>query len=88
MTKLKTLRFRWLLFTRDLGLSTNKISIGYDPIGQLTSWSGTESSGELRHNEQLAYAFDAVGNLHTRTNDALVQTFTVDPHMGSVKNGA
>jgi RHS repeat-associated protein len=65
--------------TRDLGLTTNNISIGYDPVGQLTSWNGTETGGALRHNERLGYAFDAAENLHIRTNDALVQTFTVDP---------
>ncbi len=65
--------------TRNLGLTTNTVSIGYDGIGEITSWTGKESSGTLRHNEQLAYAYDAAGNLHTRTNDALIQTFNVDP---------
>ena len=64
--------------TRNLGLTTNTVSIGYDGIDEITSWTGKESSGTLRHNEQLAYAYDAAGNLHTRTNDALVQTFNVD----------
>ena len=64
--------------TCNLGLTTNSVSIGYDGIDQLTNWSGKESGGALRHNEQLAYAYDAAGNLHTRTNDALIQTFNVD----------
>ncbi len=64
--------------TRQLGLTTNSVAIGYDGIDEVTSWSGKESSGTLRHNEQLAYAYDAAGNLHTRTNDALIQTFNVD----------
>ncbi len=64
--------------TRNLGLTTNTVSIGYDGIDELTSWSGKEAGGTLRHNEQLAYAYDAAGNLLTRTNDALVQTFTAD----------
>ena len=64
--------------TRNLGLTTNTVAIGYDAIDQLTNWSGRESGGTLRHNEQLAYGYDASGNLRTRTNDALVQTFTVD----------
>jgi RHS repeat-associated protein len=64
--------------TRNLGLTTNTVAIGYDGIDQLTSWSGKETNGVLRHNEQLAYAYDAAGNLNIRTNDALVQTFNVD----------
>ena len=63
---------------RELGLTTNKVSIGYDPIGQLTNWSGAEANLALRHNEQLAYSYDSAGNLQMRTNDALVQTFVVD----------
>lgn len=64
--------------TNELGVATNIVSVGYDPIGQLTSWSGTEAGGALRHNEQLGYAYDAAGNLHLRTNDALIQTFNTD----------
>jgi RHS repeat-associated protein len=64
--------------TRNLGLTTNTVAIGYDGVGQLTSWSARESSETLRHNEQLAYAYDAAGNLNIRTNDALVETFGVD----------
>ena len=64
--------------TRQLGLTTNTVTVGYDGIDQLTTWSAREANGSLRHNEQLAYAYDAAGNLHTRTNDALVQTFNVD----------
>ena len=64
--------------TRELGLTTNTVTVGYDPIEQVISWSARESDGSLRHNEQLAYAYDAAGNLHIRTNDALVQTFNVD----------
>ncbi len=65
--------------TRELGLATNGASIGYDGIGELTNWSGTNApGGHLRHNEQLAYQYDAGGNLIVRTNDALVQTFAVD----------
>jgi RHS repeat-associated protein len=64
--------------TRNLGLTTNSVAIGYDGIDQITNWSGQETNGSLRHNEQLAYAYDAAGNLNIRTNDALIQTFTVD----------
>jgi RHS repeat-associated protein len=64
--------------TRNLGLMTNSAAVGYDDIGQLTSWIAKEASGTLRLNEQLGFGFDAADNLHSRTNGALVQTFTVD----------
>jgi RHS repeat-associated protein len=64
--------------TRELGLTTNTVAVGYDPINQMSSWTAKEASGATRHNEQLGYGYDAAGNLNLRTNDALVQTFTVD----------
>jgi len=64
--------------TRKLGLTTNTVAVGYDGINQPANWSAKEAAGTLRHNEQEAYAYDAAGNLHIRTNDALVQTFNVD----------
>ena len=64
--------------TRNLGLTTNYVNIGYDPIEEVTNWSAREFSGELRHNEQLGYGYDNAGNLNVQTNDALIQTFTVD----------
>ena len=64
--------------TRNLGLTTNSVAIGYDNIGQLNSWTAAESGGAARLNEQLGYGYDAADNLHLRTNGTLVQTFTVD----------
>jgi hypothetical protein len=64
--------------TRQLGLSTNTVSAGYDGIGELASWTGKEPGGAPRRNEQLGYGYDAAGNLQSRTNGALVQTFTDD----------
>ena len=64
---------------RDFGLTTSSSAIGYDAIGQLTSWSAKESNGSLRQNEQLGFGYDSSDNLHLRTNGALVQTFIVDP---------
>ncbi|MDB6065219.1 MAG: repeat protein, partial [Pedosphaera sp.] len=64
--------------TRNLGLTTNGVAVGYDNIGQLTSWSATETNGTLRLNEQLGYGYDKADNLNLRTNNALVQTFNVD----------
>jgi RHS repeat-associated protein len=65
--------------TRQLGLTTNIVTAGYDGIGELSFWTAKESSGTARQNEQLSYGYDAAGNLHTRTNGALNQTFTVNP---------
>jgi RHS repeat-associated protein len=64
--------------TRQLGLTTNTVSISYDPIAEVTSWTAKEANGTARQNEQLSYAYDAANNVHLRTNNALVQTFTVD----------
>ncbi len=64
---------------RNLGLTSSTVTIGYDNLGQLTSWSGAETSGGLlRQNEQLGFAYDAAHNLNIRTNGALLQTFNVD----------
>jgi hypothetical protein len=64
--------------TRQLGLTTNMVAVTNDGIGQLIGWGGSELGGAARANEQLAYGYDAAGNLHFRTNGALQQTFTVD----------
>lgn len=63
---------------RNLGLTSSTVTAGFDDLGQLTSWSAADTGGALRQNEQLGWAYDAAGNLHLRTNGALVQTFTVD----------
>lgn len=64
--------------TRNLGLTASTVNAGYDSVGELTSWNAAETNGETRLNEQLAWAYDAAGNLHLRTNGALIQTFGVD----------
>ncbi|HEV2327698.1 MAG TPA: RHS repeat-associated core domain-containing protein [Verrucomicrobiae bacterium] len=63
---------------RNLGLTSSSVRVGYDQIGQLTSWTAKETNGIARLNEQLSFGFDAADNLHFRTNGALGQTFTVD----------
>lgn len=63
---------------RNLGLTASSVTAGYDNIGQLTSWNAQETNGTSRLNEQLEYGFDAAGNLQSRTNGALAQTFNVD----------
>jgi len=50
----------------------------YDDIGQVKVAQGYETGGTARLQEQLGYAYDAAGNLNYRTNNALVQTFSVD----------
>jgi len=64
--------------TRNLGGTSSTLSLTYDAISQLTGWTATESNGIPRLNEQQAWAYDAAGNLHFRTNGGLAQTFTVD----------
>jgi RHS repeat-associated protein len=63
---------------RDFGLTNNSLTVGYDAVGQLVSWSAKESSGSLRLNEQLGFGFDKAHNLQSRTNGALIQTFNID----------
>ena len=41
--------------------------------------NGKENGGPLCAHKQFGYAYDAAGNLQYRTNNALIQTFTVDP---------
>jgi RHS repeat-associated protein len=66
--------------TRDLGLTNSSVTVGYDSVGQITSWQAREDlTGPLRLNEQLGWVYDAAGNLRYRTNGGLIQTFTTDP---------
>ena len=64
--------------TRFGGSTTNTVDYGYDPLGQLTSAKGREAGGTSRLQEQFGYAYDAAGNLQYRTNNALVQNFSVN----------
>lgn len=63
---------------RNLGLSSSTVTAGFDSIGQLISWNAKETGGASRLNEQLGWAYDAAHNLLRRTNNLLLQTFTVD----------
>ena len=54
------------------------MAAGYDGAGQLTRWNAAEANGTPRLNEQLGYSYDAAANLKQRTNNTLVQNFTVD----------
>jgi YD repeat-containing protein len=57
---------------------TNHWDYGYDVLGQLTSAKGFESSGASRAQEQLTYGYDLAGNLQSRTNNDMVQSFSVN----------
>jgi RHS repeat-associated protein len=63
---------------RNLGLTSSSVSVGYDNIGQITSWLAKETNGVPRLNEQLGLGYDSADNLHSRTNNLLTQTFNVD----------
>lgn len=73
-------------YTHDLtGLRTNvlrgdgtHVEYAFDGIGQLTNAVAFEPGGALRRNEDFQYAYDAGGNLQTRVNHTLTQTFGVD----------
>jgi RHS repeat-associated protein len=53
------------------------VDYGYDNIGQLTSAVGYEPDGTtVRGNENFGYSYDPAGNLATRNNNTLIQTFT------------
>jgi RHS repeat-associated protein len=54
------------------------VNYAYDKIGQLISAVGKDSGGTNRLHEQFGYGYDQADNLSLRTNNALVQTFSVD----------
>jgi RHS repeat-associated protein len=59
-------------------VSGEYLSYGYDSIGQLKTALGKESGGSTRLHEILGYNYDPAGNVKHRTNNALIQTFTVN----------
>ncbi len=64
---------------RQTRLAGDYVDYSYDGAGQLKTAVGKESGGGTsRALEQFGYAYDAGGNLQYRTNNALVQTFSVD----------
>jgi RHS repeat-associated protein len=65
--------------TRQTRLAGDYVDYTYDAAGQLKTALGKESGGATnRLAEQLGYVYDAGGNLQYRTNNALVQSFSVD----------
>lgn len=63
---------------RNLGLTSSSVAIGYDNIGQITSWLAKETNGIPRMNEQFGFGYDSADNLHSRTNNLLIQNFNAD----------
>jgi len=63
------------------------VNYAYDNISQLKTALGFEPGGTTnRLNEQFGYAYDAAGNLAYRTNNDLLQTFSVNSlnELGSI----
>jgi len=55
------------------------VNYTYDNMGELISATAKESGGATsRLQEQFGYAYDAAGNLNFRTNNALIQNFSVN----------
>ena len=63
---------------RNLGSTVSTVTVDYDNIGQITGWTAKEPDQSIRFNEKFGWTYDASGNLRTRANNALVQTFTND----------
>jgi RHS repeat-associated protein len=64
--------------TRAYRMNGVTVDYGYDNIGQLASAQGHEADSTLRLNENLAYTYDVSGNLASRTQNTLVQSFSSD----------
>jgi hypothetical protein len=55
------------------------VNYQYDAIGELKTAAGLESGGtSKRWDEQLGYVYDGAGNLNVRTNNTLLQQFSVN----------
>lgn len=66
--------------TATTNFAGNRWAYGYQQAGQLTAANGFESGGTVRAHEKFTYGYDAAGNLTARTNNALIQSFTVDSY--------
>jgi RHS repeat-associated protein len=81
---LNTLNYHGYDYNLD-GLRTNawrtdgsRANLDYDAIGQIVRFTGLESNGTPRLNENFGYGFDPAGNLFSRTNGTLIQSFLPD----------
>ena len=65
--------------TQQVFTAGNYMNYTYDSIGELKTALGDEPGGTTnRMQEQFGYFYDAAGNLNYRTNNALIQTYTVN----------
>jgi hypothetical protein len=64
--------------TRQTQTDGSRVDYTYDNIGQVRSAVGRELDGTLRLHENYGYAYDLAGNLMYRTNNAMVETFSVN----------
>ena len=65
--------------TNQTRLHGDYVTYTYDNAGELKTAQGKESGGSpSRLQEQFGYAYDAAGNLGNRTDNALVETFSVN----------
>src|SRR5580765_4973146 len=63
--------------TRHTRADGSYVSYGYDDLKQLVAAKGAESGGTRWH-EQFGYGYDGAGNLITRTNHSLIQSFALN----------
>jgi RHS repeat-associated protein len=64
--------------TRHTRIGGDFVDYTYDDIGQLRSAWAKEAGGTQRSNETLGYTYDSGANLLYRTNNALLEAFSVD----------
>jgi RHS repeat-associated protein len=65
--------------TNESRVEGSYVRYGYNAIGSLISAAGKEAGGVTnRLHEQFGYDYDAAGNLSKKTNNALVETFSVN----------
>ena len=64
--------------SRSVATANSSLALTYDPIGQLKAALGREADNTPRLHEQFGYSYDPAGNLNWRTNNALVQTLSVN----------
>ena len=64
--------------TNQTRLNGDYMTYTYDNAGQLKSALGSETNGAARWQERLGYAYDAASNLNYRTNNALLEAFSVN----------
>jgi RHS repeat-associated protein len=57
---------------------SSSVAYQYDNIGQLVGAHATDPGSVTRQHEQFGYGYDAAHNMNSKTNNALVESFSVD----------